>query len=168
MTTNIHGRRIAANTLSLTAIPAADRPYSKAEVDSLVNGKSSLGHGHAQGDITGLTTALAGKSNTGHGHAQSEITGLVSALAAKADATALDAKAGFTTSADAALATFPIGSLLLADTSGNVDRNASRALYLKSGNTFEFTDSSGGAALAGTWRQKGRVGSSCALFQRVA
>lgn len=51
---------------------------------SQLAGKSDVGHGHAQSDITGLTTALSGKSNVGHAHSESDITGLTTALAGKA------------------------------------------------------------------------------------
>ncbi len=51
----------------------------------LADSQTPLGHNHAEGDITGLTAALAGKASLSHSHAQSEITGLVSALAGKLD-----------------------------------------------------------------------------------
>ena len=51
---------------------------------SQLAGKSDVGHGHAQSDITGLATALSGKSNVGHAHSESDITGLTTALAGKA------------------------------------------------------------------------------------
>jgi hypothetical protein len=47
-------------------------------------------HTHAQGDVTGLQTALAGKQAAGsyasatHGHAQADVTGLTTTLSAKA------------------------------------------------------------------------------------
>lgn len=44
-------------------------------------------HTHAQGEITGLASALSGKANTSHTHAQSEITGLSDALSGKANTT---------------------------------------------------------------------------------
>lgn len=40
-------------------------------------------HTHAQGDITGLTAALAGKADTGHTHAIANVTGLQTALDGK-------------------------------------------------------------------------------------
>lgn len=43
-------------------------------------------HGHAQSEVTGLTTALSGKANATHTHAQGDITGLETALSGKANA----------------------------------------------------------------------------------
>lgn len=48
-------------------------------------GAAASAHTHAQGEVTGLATALAGKANATHTHAQADVTGLVTALAAKAD-----------------------------------------------------------------------------------
>lgn len=50
-------------------------------------------HTHDQGDISGLSTALAGKAAASHTHAQTEITGLVDALATKANVADVTAKA---------------------------------------------------------------------------
>jgi hypothetical protein len=68
------------------------------DLATALDGKSDDGHTHAQGDVTGLTaaladkadaadvtTALAGKSDVGHTHAQSDVTGLTAALAGKSD-----------------------------------------------------------------------------------
>ena len=52
--------------------------YTPSEV-----GAAAAEHTHEQGDISGLTTALAGKAPTEHTHEQADITGLSNALAGK-------------------------------------------------------------------------------------
>lgn len=82
---NNTGVAAAASALSASQVRSLCSLYSSTEVDTLLGGKSNVGHTHSQSDVTGLTTALAGKSNVGHTHPQSDITGLTAALAAKAD-----------------------------------------------------------------------------------
>lgn len=77
---------------------------TKADASALA-GKADASHGHAIGDVAGLTTALAGKSNTGHGHAIDEVSGLTTALAGKSDTghthgTATTSANGFMSAAD--------------------------------------------------------------------
>lgn len=61
-------------------------------LETTVAGKAATVHGHAEADVTGLTTDLAalasgiaGKAPTVHSHAQADVTSLVAALAGKAD-----------------------------------------------------------------------------------
>lgn len=62
--------------------------YSVAQISGLqtaLDGKSNVGHGHAITDITNLQTTLNGKSNVGHGHSISEISGLQGSLDSKSN-----------------------------------------------------------------------------------
>jgi len=71
--------------------------HAETDITNLVNdlaGKAPTSHGHAEADVTGLVNDLAGKSAVGHGHAQADVTGLVDALAAKALASDLSAHTG--------------------------------------------------------------------------
>lgn len=69
--------------------PAPQPPPSIGSIAGLtaaLAGKSDIGHGHAQSEVTGLVSALAGKAATSHTHSQSEVTNLVADLAGKAAA----------------------------------------------------------------------------------
>ena len=59
-----------------------------AGLQTALDGKSDMGHGHAIGDVTGLQIALDGKAGTGHGHAEAT-TGAPGFMSA-ADKTKLD------------------------------------------------------------------------------
>lgn len=60
------------------ALSSTKPKYTPSEV-----GAAAASHTHVQGDISGLTTALAGKAPTEHTHEQADITGLSNALAGK-------------------------------------------------------------------------------------
>lgn len=49
----------------------------------LTDARTPTSHSHAEGDVTGLTSALAGKAASSHGHAIADSTGLQAALDAK-------------------------------------------------------------------------------------
>lgn len=71
----------ALNALSDGLLKHADGVVSRAVPGADF---AAVSHTHVEGDVTGLTAALAGKSATGHTHAQADITSLVSDLAGKA------------------------------------------------------------------------------------
>lgn len=72
------------------------RYYTETEVDALIANFSSVGHTHAEADVTGLTAALAGKAASVHSHAQADVTNLVADLAGKAAASHTHAQADVT------------------------------------------------------------------------
>ena len=71
---------------------------NQADLQTALDGKSAVGHAHAQSDVTGLTAALAGKSDTGHSHsnATTSAAGFISAT----DKTKLDGIANGATAND--------------------------------------------------------------------
>lgn len=62
---------------------------------------------------------------------------------------------------------FPLGHSVLVSGSGN-NRNGSDVVYLFTGNSQQYTTSSGGSSLSGTWRARGISGGGGNLFTRVA
>ena len=67
--------------LSVAGVASVDGRDGIVVLDDLY---AELVHGHVQGDVSGLTAALAAKAATVHTHAESDVTSLVSDLAAKA------------------------------------------------------------------------------------
>jgi len=137
---------VGAKTFALVPKSAQDATGAtdlirKSQFDLGLSEKSSVGHGHALSDVSGLEDALAGKSATGHGHAITDVSGLQTALAAKAPLnspsltgtpTAPTAAAGTNTTqlattafVQGALAGFGAGDMLVAiydaDGDGKVD-----------------------------------------------
>lgn len=54
--------------------------YTDGEIDTLLSGKSDVGHGHIIADVSGLQTTLDAKSDDGHVHLIADVTGLQDAL----------------------------------------------------------------------------------------
>ncbi|KZM48254.1 hypothetical protein [Labrenzia sp. OB1] len=77
------------------------------------------------------------------------------------------------TQTSASATNFPIGHVLVASFQGGTNRNASRSIYLYTGNSQQYVDSthsSGkGSILAGTYRARGVAsGGETYIYQRVA
>ncbi len=73
-----------ADLIDSLAHVSEDALATIAYVDAGLEGKSSVGHGHAIADTTGLQAALDAKAATSHTHAIANVTGLQAALDAKA------------------------------------------------------------------------------------
>ena len=116
---------------------------------------------------TGASTAADARTNLGvaatsHSHAISDVTSLQ---------TSLDAKIAVETSSSESLTNYAVGSIVLVDvtSTGDPNRNASVAIYKHDTSLHLITTASTGAtALSGTWRAKGSISATSALFQRVA
>jgi hypothetical protein len=77
------------------------------------------------------------------------------------------------TQSSAGATNFPRGHMVIASYNGSnhANRNTSRGLYIYTGNSQQYVDSTGsnrGTQLSGTWRASGVSGSSTQLWRRVA
>ena len=71
------------------------------------------------------------------------------------------------TGTDGSNLTFPVGSYVLVAAGSTADRNSTIVVTLDAGTT-SYENNGSGAALVGTWRLRGRVGTTPGLAQRVA
>ncbi|WP_201269486.1 hypothetical protein [Sinorhizobium meliloti] len=103
---------------------------------------------------TGSTTAAGARTNIGLG-------GLA----------VLDVTDLFYTGSSSSTTSFPIGAIVSMVSDTDINRNGTVGVCLRTSNTFDYVNSgagSAGAALAGTWRSRGRVISDAYIMQRVA
>lgn len=76
--------------------------------------------------------------------------------------------AAYYSGSDAGATDLPLGHAVhIVISTNTTDRNATQAVYLAGGNTTNYSNTSGGAQLSGTWRSRG-AGSGAMLAQRVA
>jgi len=81
----------------------------------------------------------------------------------------LDVADLFYTGTSAGNTNFPVGSYInVADTGGQIDRNASAVIRLNPDSNVYYRVGGSGAALSGTWRCRGYIGNGVAIFQRTA
>jgi hypothetical protein len=76
----------------------------------------------------------------------------------------------FYTGSSASNTTYPVNSYLMVDANGPgyQNRNASSSVWTRSGDNIAFANSSGGTALAGTWRARGAAQGGFQLMQRTS
>ena len=72
-----------AKASDVPSVPAWALSSTKPAYTAQEVGAAAAEHTHEQGDITGLSNALAGKAAAEHTHTQSDVTGLETALAGK-------------------------------------------------------------------------------------
>ena len=72
-----------AKAADVPSVPAWALSSTKPTYTAQEVGAAAAEHTHEQGDITGLSNALAGKAAAEHTHTQSDVTGLETALAGK-------------------------------------------------------------------------------------
>lgn len=75
-----------AKAADVPSVPAWALSSTKPTYTAQEVGAAAAEHVHEQGDITGLSNALAGKAAAEHTHTQSDVTGLETALAGKVNA----------------------------------------------------------------------------------
>lgn len=63
---------------------------------------------------------------------------------------------------------FPIGETLVVSAGAGINRNASSAIYLYTGNSVQYTTNSAGSQVSGTWRARGLCGGDVMLMRRTA
>lgn len=74
----------------------------------------------------------------------------------------------FYTGSSAGNTNFPVGSYInVADTGGQIDRNASATIRLNPDSNVYYRIGGSGAALSGIWRCRGYIGNGVAVFQRT-
>lgn len=173
----VTGAPAALNTLDELANALGDDANFAATVTTSLAGKaptaraiSAAGLATGGGDLTADRTitvtaasqveAQAGTDNT---KAMTPLR-VAQAISALSPAPNLSTYAQFTTSTDANLNDYPIGSIVLVSTTTSKNRNSSFIIY-RSG-TSALSDEAG-TQLTGTWRARGSTG-VLALAQRVA
>lgn len=129
---------------------------------------------------TGSSTAGGARTNLGIGDAAVEDvipiakggTGATTAPLARAalgcgDLATKNLADLFSASTSATNTSYPVSSIIACVCSTDPDINSVVTVRLNTSNTLWFVDNGGGAALAGTWRSRGRAFSSGYILQRV-